>query len=96
MAEWNLDIMRQDPGNKACVIFIHGFQGDPTATWADFPKLLTEDPALDGWDVLSFGYESDLAPDLTGIWEGEPSIQTIADSLGTFARTKLASKKRRR
>ncbi len=92
MAEWNLDITGQDPDNKACVIFIHGFQGDPTATWADFPKLLAEDPTMDGWDVLSLGYESDLAPDLTGVWEGNPSIKTIADSLGTFARTKLASK----
>ncbi len=91
MAGWNVNITRQEPGNKACVVFIHGFQGDPVATWADFPKLLTQDSTMNGWDVLSFGYESNLAPDLTGIWEGDPSIQTIADSLGTFAWTNLAS-----
>ena len=92
MPEWDLTITRRDPGNKACVIFIHGFQGDTATTWADFPKLLTEDPNMDDWDILSWGFESDLVPDLTGVWEGDPSIKAIADSLGTYARTSLASK----
>ncbi len=92
MAEWQIDITRREPDNKACVVFIHGFQGDPTTTWARFPELLGKDPAMDGWDILSFGYESDLAPDLTGVWEGNPPIKTIADSLGTFARTNLVSR----
>ena len=92
MAEWRLNITRENPGNKACVIFIHGFSGGPTDTWADFPKLLAEDSTMDGWDILSWGYKSGLAPDLTGVWKGDPSIQTIADSLRSYARTNLATK----
>jgi len=91
MAEWQIDVTRREPAHKACVVFIHGFQGDPATTWARFPELLSEDSTMDGWDILSFGYESDLAPDLTGVWEGDPSIKTIADSLGTFANTNLVS-----
>jgi len=91
MAEWRSNIIRQTPGNKACVIFIHGFNGDQTATWASFPDLLCQNSAIDDWDILSFGYDTNLAPSSLGIWEGNPSIQTIADSLRTFARTSNAS-----
>lgn len=90
MAEWKLEISRQKSGNNACVIFIHGFQGDPMVTWADFPRLLAENPNMDGWDVLSFGFESNLTPDLTGVWEGDPAIQSIADSLRTFVWANLS------
>ncbi len=92
MAEWDLDITRQDPNNRASVVFVHGFQGDPKTTWAEFPRLLAADSNMNGWDLLSLGYQSNLSPGLTGIWEGDPAIQTIADSLGTFARTQLAPK----
>jgi pimeloyl-ACP methyl ester carboxylesterase len=91
MAAWNLSVTRQKAGHRAGVVFIHGFQGDPTATWADFPKLLAESPVMDGWDIVSFGYQSNLAPDTAGIWRGDPNIQTIADSLATFARTGTAA-----
>jgi pimeloyl-ACP methyl ester carboxylesterase len=87
MAEWKLDTTRDEPGNKACIVFIHGFQGHPEQTWASFPQILADHGDLAGWDVLSFGYETDFAPDLTGAWEGDPEIKTIADSLATFANT---------
>ncbi|GAB6908980.1 conserved hypothetical protein [Desulfosarcina cetonica] len=92
MAEWLINVTRRVPDSKACVVFIHGFQGDPATTWARFPELLCEDPNMGGWDVLSFGYKSHLAPDLTGAWAGDPSIKTIGDSLGAFARTNLVSR----
>ncbi len=91
MAEWRSNIIRQTPGNKACVMFIHGFNGDPTATWARFPDLLEKEPSMRSWDIVCFGYESSLLPDLTGIWRGNPPIKTIADSLRTFTRLGLAS-----
>ncbi len=91
MTAWKLTSTRTDPAHAASVIFVHGFQGDPTATWSDFPRLLAEDSAMRGFDVMSFGYESDFAPDLSGVWEGDPDIQTIADSLRTFVRTTLTN-----
>lgn len=87
MAQWDLNCIRIEKHNKSCVIFIHGFQGDSSGTWGDFPQLLSANPVMSRWDVLSFGYQSNLAPDLLGIWEGDPDIRTIGHSLGTFART---------
>ena len=45
------------PSGKA-VIFIHGFNGSPTKTWADFPKLFLDSPALNGYDLFFYGYDS--------------------------------------
>jgi len=91
MATWQINEIRKTPGNKACVIFIHGFNGDPTFTWGRFPDLLCHEPSMNGWDIICFGYESSLAPDLTGIWKGHPPIQTIANSLGAFVKSSFAS-----
>ena len=67
------------------IVFVHGFGGDPSSTWASFPDFLGAAQALDGWDIYSLGYASQLAPDFRGIWSGDPSIQTIADHLYTRA-----------
>ena len=92
MSAWTL-IDHRDPDaprKKACVVFIHGFGGDAAETWGKFPRLLAQNPEMSGWDVLSFGYESDLAPDfLSGVWKGDPDIKMIGDSLRTFWRVKL-------
>ena len=92
MSEWTL-IDHRDPDaarKKACVVFIHGFGGDAASTWGKFPRYLANNAKMSGWDVLSFGYESDLAPDfLTGVWKGDPDIKMIADSLQTFWRVNL-------
>lgn len=92
MATWQINDIRKTAGNKACIIFIHGFNGDPTFTWGRFPDLLCHEPTMNGWDIVCFGYKSSLAPDLTGIWRGNPPIQTIADSLNTFIKSKFASR----
>ena len=83
MASAALRMIRESPGSKVCVVFVHGFGGDATATWGRFPELLTEAPGLDGWDVYSLGYSSSLAPDLRGIWSGDPDIATLATYLRT-------------
>jgi pimeloyl-ACP methyl ester carboxylesterase len=91
MATWQINEIRKTPGNKACIIFIHGFNGHTTFTWGRFPDLLCHEPAINGWDVVCFGYKSSLAPDIAGIWTGKPRIQTIARSLRTFIDTSFSS-----
>jgi hypothetical protein len=86
MATWQIKEIRKTPGNKACIIFIHGFIGDPKKTWQQFGKMLGKERSINGWDLLSFGYETSFIPDLTDIWQGKPPIKTIADSLRTFIR----------
>jgi len=92
MAEWKLDITRQEDTNKGCIIFIHGFQGGPTTTWGDFPKLLANNPDMDGWNIVSFGFKSNLSPNLTGICGGDLYIQMIGRSLSSFSRSNWATK----
>ena len=79
-----LKALRNNQTSNA-IVFIHGFGGDPSTTWGQFPDFLMEDPALDGWDVYSLGYSSKLAPDFRGLWSGNPSIDTIANYLYTRA-----------
>lgn len=74
-------------GGDTAVVFIHGFGGREGATFGDFPELLTRERALDGWDVWDLGYATGLAPDLRGVWAGNPGIDTLA----TYLRTRLTS-----
>lgn len=78
--------LRKGNTNNA-IVFVHGFSGDPSATWGKFPDFLKSTSVLNGWDIYSLGYSSRLAPDFRGIWSGNPSIKTIADYL--YTRTKL-------
>lgn len=93
MASWQINKIRKSADNKACIIFIHGFNGDLTFTWGRFPDLLCQEQSMNGWDIVCFGYDSTLTPDLTlGIWTSNPSIQKIADTLRTFIRSSFASR----
>ena len=67
----------------AVIVFLHGFTGSNTETWGEFPSLLLQQPGLDSWDVVSLGYSSKFAPDLTGTWSADAPI----DKLGTLLRT---------
>ena len=75
----------RDNKTENAIVFVHGFGGDPSGTWGDFPKYLMENPILAGWDVYSLGYLSGLAPDFKGLWTGNPSITTISRFVHTVA-----------
>jgi hypothetical protein len=44
----SLRAIRQTPGNRAAIVFIHGFGGDIADTWQQFPKYLQDVPQLSG------------------------------------------------
>lgn len=85
MAEQAILKALRNEGATTAIVFIHGFSGNPSATWGRFPDYLLADPVLGGWDVYSLGYTSRLSPDFRGIWSGNPSISTIASYLYTRA-----------
>lgn len=42
---------------KACVVFVHGFNGDALKTWDGFGTDALQDPALKETDLIFFGYD---------------------------------------
>lgn len=78
----NVDVIR-NANNDAAIIFVHGFTGQQTSTWGQFPSLLRDEPALGCWDIYSMGYSSRLAPDIVGIWSTDAPIQRLADLFRT-------------
>jgi pimeloyl-ACP methyl ester carboxylesterase len=71
------------PGSKNAIVYVHGFTGDPIATWNDIPARHAADPRLRGWDHCSFGYESSAFFDLAGLWSADARIEEIATMLDT-------------
>src|ERR1700722_4695512 len=52
------------PSSK-CVVFVHGYGGDPLATWSDFPGLLQLPPSIpNAIDYIYYGYDA-IRDDLT-------------------------------
>ncbi len=69
--------------SPAVIVFIHGFLGNPTKTWGEFPNLVVADTAFDGWDVFSFGYDTHLLPDLRNVWSADAGLDQLALYLKT-------------
>jgi len=82
-------VTHQNASNDVALIFVHGFGGEPTKTWGQFPDFLLQDSRLHNWDLYSLGYPSGLGLDLVGIWRANPSIDTIAKSLITYAKVQF-------
>lgn len=62
------------------ILFIHGYTGNPNATWANFPHLIRQagQGFERGFDVASFGYKSKM------VFNFRRKIGTIAELLLTF------------
>lgn len=59
-------------------MFIHGFGGERNDTWQGFPGLLAQEAHLAGWDILTWGYASNLRLDLVKLWAGDPDLALVA------------------
>ena len=60
--------IRQVPGNRGVIIFVHGLTGDATSTWTSsthkyWPEMLRHDSAFDGQDIYVYEY---ISPKMTG------------------------------
>jgi pimeloyl-ACP methyl ester carboxylesterase len=76
---------RKSDKNPAAILFVHGFSGDPTKTWGNFPVLLMGEKRLNGWDIFSLGYHTGLSLDVVGIWRADPGLTSLAKLLATRA-----------
>lgn len=71
-------------GNENIICFVHGFCGDPESTFNPMPEFIINEKELDGWDVLSIGYSTDIMPNIgKGIWASSPDINKISSYLKT-------------
>jgi pimeloyl-ACP methyl ester carboxylesterase len=76
-------IEHRNQRKRAAVVFVHGFTGKPENTWGGFASFLAAEKGVDGWDLFSVGYSTNLRIDLTGIWSADPDL----DMVGTLLRT---------
>lgn len=84
--------VKKTDANKAAIVFIHGFSGDPIETWGCFPQFIEHDPAFKKWDIYSHGYNTSILPDINEIWSANPSIQMLANHFRTTIIDRLAPK----
>jgi pimeloyl-ACP methyl ester carboxylesterase len=76
-------IEHRNQRKKAAVVFVHGFTGKPENTWEGFASLLAAEKGVDGWDLFSAGYSTNLRIDLTGIWSADPDLNIVTTLLRT-------------
>ncbi len=77
MAEKKLHIIKNNKA-KSATIFVHGFIGDPIATWGKFPTLIKQEFLLENWDLYTFGYSTSLYPDIRGIWSADAALTELS------------------
>jgi pimeloyl-ACP methyl ester carboxylesterase len=80
--------------NKTAIVFVHGFTGDVAKTWRRIPEFLQADARLNEWDLLGFGYRSQLRFDLPGLWSSDARLEEIAVML--HSRPELSQQNYRR
>lgn len=77
-------VYREEPNSNNIICFVHGFNGSPKETFGEFPSIIKNDPVLNGWDMVSIGYASDMMPTFGfKIWAEQPNITQIAGYLQT-------------
>jgi pimeloyl-ACP methyl ester carboxylesterase len=81
--------------SESVICFVHGFNGKPGETFDEFPKLILNDAALDGWDVFSVGYATDMMPTIRlGLWAELPDLNKLSRFLITNVTALLDNYKR--
>jgi pimeloyl-ACP methyl ester carboxylesterase len=68
---------------QAALVFVHGFGGDTSATWGEFPKFLMNDRRLQSWGVFVLGFASSIRVDVPGLWSSDADLNTLAQGLQT-------------
>jgi len=85
---------RENHGINAAV-FIHGFSGEAHASFGAVPKLLEQDPQMNGWDLFPLGFSENFTPEMgKDIWASELDLQKLADNIASSLRYKFKDYKR--
>jgi pimeloyl-ACP methyl ester carboxylesterase len=70
-------------GNRAALLFVHGFSGTAHGTWSELIALLLREPSIQSWDVFGIGYPSNLRIDVPNVWSADPNLDVAARALRT-------------
>lgn len=77
------EVIREEPGNKTAIVFVHGLFGDPVGTWtaksktspeAYWPLLVADDRRFDGSNIYTAEYR-------TRMWERGPDVEQTVQQL---------------
>lgn len=68
--------------DDAALLLVHGFTSSPRKAWSDMAVFLSEDDALQSWDVHAIGYPTSKMPDFVRFRE-DPDIEALADYFST-------------
>ena len=86
---------RIEEENDSVVLFLHGFTGNPIETFENIPELLLSEEEMDGYDVISVAYDSNLIPDFAaGFWAADPDINNVSEYFKTILETRFVNYKR--
>ena len=80
------EIINYTPNGRKvnALVLIHGFSGNARNTFTNLPELLAANPEMQGWDIYSLGYSSDIMPSIgVGIWSAIPDITKVSQYLNT-------------
>jgi pimeloyl-ACP methyl ester carboxylesterase len=85
----------REEGSPNLLLFVHGFSGEAANTFGEIPRLLMENNAMDGWDLMPLGYSQHVKPEMgKTVWASENDIMRIADYLRSVIEYKFDSYQR--
>jgi len=59
--------VREDNARQHLLVLVHGFNSSITAAWGDLPALVKEDPEFAGYNILLFGYPTEVCGQVADI-----------------------------
>lgn len=86
---------RETEKSNSAILFVHSFSGMASATFADVPSFLIENPQMDGWDMFPLGYSENITPEMgNNFWASINDIKRNSSYLATSLKHKYSKYKR--
>jgi pimeloyl-ACP methyl ester carboxylesterase len=86
---------RESETANSVVLFIHGFSGEASNTFANIPHFLIQDKRMDGWDMFPVGYSENINPEMgKSVWASLTDIKRNSTYLTTSLKHKFSKYKR--
>jgi len=77
--------IRQKQESKNLMVLVHGFNSSNKNAWGELPNLLKDDPAFSSFDILLFGYPTNVCGDLKSIQnEGKYLASFLNDTIPRY------------
>jgi pimeloyl-ACP methyl ester carboxylesterase len=73
--------LREEPGGRTAIIFLHGFLGSGEGTWGRFPEFVLAEKSLRSWNVYALEFATSLRVDVPNMWSADPGLTTLSLSI---------------